>query len=244
MADSPFKQLLGIAGDLIPGFREEAVLASSDFILATPASQPRLQALYDFWSQQHPEAGSAYWRIRSWNLLCWQPLWLAVIAVYAVGAVPRHLEQLAQRYHPQSGMVCGVYLADQDCLTAAPAQLIPTLGKSLRNLFRRLLEQFSLISQISHQQAYLQIAEQLLDIFVRLQHYRPALSAAQITGQAALWLEHLHLPAGYRKALVPSTDSSTVQLKRRSCCMHYRRADGELCSGCPRAQRQIPSQTP
>ena len=54
-----------------------------------------------------PEAGPAYWLTRSWGMLCWQSIYLAMVAVYRVGAVPA-LDRLGRWY--EAGLVSGFCL--------------------------------------------------------------------------------------------------------------------------------------
>ena len=65
-------------------------------------------ALHAHWRQAHPEAGPAYWLTRSWGMLCWQSIYLAMVAVYRVGAVPA-LDRLGQWYE-EAGLVSGFCL--------------------------------------------------------------------------------------------------------------------------------------
>jgi siderophore ferric iron reductase len=47
-----------------------------------------IQQLYWQLSESSKEAGSAYWLTRTWDLLCWQPIYIAFISVYQLKAIP------------------------------------------------------------------------------------------------------------------------------------------------------------
>lgn len=232
MQPSPFRQLLTTVEQLIPGIEGELPGSSPDLICVDRVNRTQLEQLYQYWQCQYPEAGPVYWRTRGWNLLCWQPLWLGVIGVYAVGALPSQLGFISQRYRAEDGLVYGFSLPDEDCVPGLPEQLIALMGDQLRPLYTELLDQFTDISGIRERAASLLLAEQLLDIFVKMQPYRPELSASQVRDQAALWLQALGLPELHLSAL--QQQGSTLCLLRHSCCQHYRRRDGELCDNCPR----------
>ncbi|MGL4828181.1 MAG: siderophore ferric iron reductase, partial [Vibrio sp.] len=54
-----------------------------------------IQTLYRNLQDAHPEAGPAYWLTRTWTLLCWQPIYLAFVAIYACHGLPQ-LSSIAQ----------------------------------------------------------------------------------------------------------------------------------------------------
>ncbi len=54
-----------------------------------------LQVLYSQLANNHPEAGQAYWLTRTWDLLCWQPVFVSFIAIYGQKSLP-DLTRMAQ----------------------------------------------------------------------------------------------------------------------------------------------------
>ena len=82
--------LFAAAAGLIPSLKGRLAGESSALLMAPPHGAPNevAAALHGHWQQAHPEAGAAYWLTRSWGMLCWQSIYLAMVAVYRVGAVP------------------------------------------------------------------------------------------------------------------------------------------------------------
>ena len=98
------------AAGLIPSLKGRLVAAgeAAALLTATKQATPRGgTALHEYWRLAHPEAGPAYWLTRSWGMLCWQSIYLAMVAVYRLRAVPA-LERLGQGY--QDGLVSGFTL--------------------------------------------------------------------------------------------------------------------------------------
>ena len=95
---------------------------------ATPAEVAA--ALHEYWRLAHPEAGPAYWLTRSWGMLCWQSIYLAMVAVYRLRAVPA-LERLGQGY--QDGLVSGFTLPAEPMIKGDLERLIKTAGERLQH---------------------------------------------------------------------------------------------------------------
>lgn len=89
--------LFAAAAGLIPSLKGRLVAAGEAAALLTTAKQATpaevAAALHEHWRLAHPEAGPAYWLTRSWGMLCWQSIYLAMVAVYRLRAVPA-LERL------------------------------------------------------------------------------------------------------------------------------------------------------
>lgn len=103
--------LFAAAAGLIPSLKGRLVAAGESAALLTASKQATpaevAAALHEYWRLAHPEAGPAYWLTRSWGMLCWQSIYLAMVAVYRLRAVPA-LERLGQGY--QDGLVSGFTL--------------------------------------------------------------------------------------------------------------------------------------
>jgi len=192
-------------------------------------NQVAMTQLYDYWKNTHPEAGSAYWLTRGWTMLIWQPLYLAFIGAYGIQGVPK-LSLVAQ-FQGQGGIVAGFTLT-KDCLFTGELQaLINYAGSELTSLFTALREQFSQQYRLRPGFVAHLLADSVLINLIAFQQLRTDLDVYQ---QAKLWFSALELPDKYLSALYKEPESNLWSVKRISCCMHYRRDDGELCANCPK----------
>ena len=192
-------------------------------------SQVAINKLYHYWQVQHPEAGSSYWLTRGWTMLIWQPLYLAFIGVYATHAVPKL--SLVGQYQGENGLVAGFTLPEYHLFTGDLQELITYSGQELKLLFAALREQFSQQYRLRPGFVAHLLADSILINLSTLQQLRTDLDAYQ---QAKLWFAALDLPNKHLSALYKVPKAETWSVKRISCCMHYRRNDGDLCSNCPK----------
>ena len=60
-----------------------------------------LKRLHAALAQRYPEAGAAFWAVRVWTNITWQPAYLAVIGIHMQGVLPdlRGLSQKGEGIH-------------------------------------------------------------------------------------------------------------------------------------------------
>ncbi len=192
-------------------------------------SQVAIKKLYNYWQKQHPEAGAAYWLTRGWTMLIWQPLYLAFIGVYATHAVPKL--SLVGQYWGENGLIAGFTLPERRLFTGDLWELIDYSGQELKLLFSSLREQFSQQYRLRPGFVAHLLADSILINLTELQQVRTDLDVYK---QAELWFVALDLPNKHLNALYKVPKAEVWSVKRISCCMHYRRDDGDLCSNCPK----------
>ncbi|MCE9863555.1 siderophore ferric iron reductase, partial [Aeromonas caviae] len=130
---SDHQALFAAAASLIPSLKGNLVAAGdvrpplTDAAGATSAVVAA--ALHAHWQQAHPEAGPAYWLTRSWGMLCWQSIYLAMVAVYRHQAVPA-LDRLGQGH--EAGVVSGFTLPAEPMIRGEAGVLIKTAGERLQ----------------------------------------------------------------------------------------------------------------
>ncbi|WP_223916990.1 siderophore ferric iron reductase, partial [Aeromonas caviae] len=130
---SEHQALFAAAASLIPSLKGNLVAAGdvrpplTDAAGATSAEVAA--ALHAHWQQAHPEAGPAYWLTRSWGMLCWQSIYLAMVAVYRHQAVPA-LDRLGQGH--EAGVVSGFTLPAEPMIRGEAGVLIKTAGERLQ----------------------------------------------------------------------------------------------------------------
>ncbi|MEP0071531.1 MAG: (2Fe-2S)-binding protein, partial [Marinomonas sp.] len=77
------------------------------------------------------------------------------------------------------------------------------------------------------------LADQIMDTVVQAD---PSASIAAMRHEYALWAKHLDLPLAPLNRL--QQDAEKVSFIRRTCCLHFRRDDGEICANCPRQHKK------
>jgi len=208
------------------------LLAATDSHLA-PAEVAL--ALHEHWRLAHPEAGPAYWLTRSWGMLCWQSIYLAMVAVYRVGAVPA-LDRMGQGY--QEGLVCGFSLPQVPMIEGERAVLIAAAGTRLRRHWQQLFELMGSVQRLRPGFIRPLLADDLLAALVRVPDFFGETSREEVAAHAPLWLAACGLPAehlaGWREARGQVGGSYAPGYVRQRCCLHYKRGGGELCDNCPR----------
>jgi siderophore ferric iron reductase len=236
-----YERLFLAAGELIPSLKgqlvegERPLLVTADGTMAPAAVA---LALHDHWRLAHPEAGPAYWLTRSWGMLSWQSIYLAMVAVYRVGTVPA-LDKLGLGY--SAGLVSGFSLPLDPLIGGQQELLIEAAGRRLRRHWQGLFEM--LASEMRLRPGFVRplLADDLLAALVRVPDFFGEISPEVVAAHAPLWLAACGLPAehlaGWRQASgVAEVASASPGYVRQRCCLHYKRRDGSLCENCPRRQ--------
>lgn len=229
-------QLLAIAERLLPSLENIPDLDPRQSLHLGVDNSQVIDQLYTYLEDAHPEAGQPYWSVRSWIMLVWQPLYLTVIGAHLAQALP-DLDDLQQRL--RGGLVAGfnlskVILTQPDNLQAR----IVTGGDQLRHFVDRMYVQLAARTPLKRLSALRLVADMLLNALTQIagpEHWENArtmayadqwLRAAGLKGESTLTIR------SSGKESAGGADEQLV-LERKSCCMHYRRHDGDLCEGCP-----------
>lgn len=199
--------------------------------LSSATAETTLKALHQTLKEAHPETGAPYWRIRTWGLTCWQPIYLALICVYQLKMVPLGLQHLEQKQEGE--MVSGYRLPDEGWQEGSHEECIKLAGEQLNALFVPL--QSVHIDSFGGRPALYQglLADQLMDALMFIGQTILAMEEEQLREDFILWATALKLPLTPLRGLqYKETDQLTFL--RQTCCLHFRRNDGSLCQNCPR----------
>jgi siderophore ferric iron reductase len=200
-------------------------------VTGQPQDIDSISYLYDSLMLAQPDAGQAYWITRSWNLLCWQPLSIAIIAVYQCHQAPS-FSGFTQQIRAHS--VSGFTLSANDIETGSIASLIATVGQRIGVLFEHYQQCLNEVVRCRPNFSKRLLADNLMLQFVRLQTLFPQFTSPILFEHAQWWFAALGLPNRLIDSLSVQEDS-TLKLQRTSCCLAYKTSTGTLCDNCPKS---------
>ena len=129
--------------------------------------------------------------------------------------------------------MAGYALPDGEWLAGEHEALVQHTAEQLKTLFDAL--QTAHLNQFGGRQALYQalLADQIMTTMVTAVG-APA-SLFDIQNEYQLWARYLDLPTDILNRL--KQDTGKIIFTRRTCCLHFRRDDGELCADCPRGHK-------
>ncbi|MFT6990363.1 MAG: siderophore ferric iron reductase [Paraglaciecola sp.] len=235
-------RLLDLAVKTSPGLRGEPGYGSPQTIRPGQDNRVLIAAVYQDLQALYPDAGVAYFRARTWALLCWQPIYLALISIYGLKALPQGLTCLAQKRLP--GLVCGFNLPAMEFIQDDRSRLIEQASRQIQVLTDELANQFIDVSHARKAILERLLTDTFLETFLHVYPLFETSDVVNIRHEAAQWISGFGFDArsSNRANNKTCSDNSRIvkagatafQVKRISCCMHYRRDDGELCANCPK----------
>lgn len=191
-----------------------------------------LSLLHQRLAETYPDAGPAFWAVRLWTNLLWQPAYLAVIAAHIHGAMP-DIGRLPQRVH-------GIY-ADGYRLPVAPQQsgppeqLILAAAAALRPFCAALLEEINALVRLKPLPARRLLADRMLSIIARLPQWQPGVDAAMAQQYGLLWLAALGLTGQGALDRIGLPDGRDIAIvTRKGCCLDYLIEPKAYCASCPK----------
>ncbi|HEY1395668.1 (2Fe-2S)-binding protein [Roseateles sp.] len=188
-----------------------------------------------------PQAGRAYWALRAWSRLVWQPTYASVFSVeLADGVLP--LAGLGWDVDVDEADVTGFAVPASSFAASHFAGTAPGSGRAmaaeqLRALSSTLLAAVQAQLPLHPKAARRQLADCVLAALLRVQPLA-RLADDALSDIGADWLSHLGASgdSGYL-AVDISPGTSCLALDRGVCCLDDRRAGGDMCNTCPRLPR-------
>ncbi|GGK04573.1 siderophore ferric iron reductase [Pseudomonas matsuisoli] len=224
LLDVTSRSLPGLNGRVGDAHREE-------FRLGAAYNRDHIAALHEHWRLAHPEAGPHYWSTRSWTLLIWQPIYLCLLGVHLAQRAPC-LAQMGQSVN--EGFVSGFCLPEHCPRQAAPQRLIELAAEQLREQLAHQLVEFQGVVGIKAKMANRLAADYVLAALLFIQRQQ-GFCNGRAHALECQWLDALSLQDESSLIDVHLDDGrERLALGRKVCCQHFRRADGALCSTCPK----------
>lgn len=209
----------------------------SDFLLSNqPSNQSKdsqlIKALYESIQASTPEAEHAYWLTRTWTLVCWQPLYVSFISIYAL----KHLPQLDSFYQrQQNNSVLGICFSSDQFFQGTTEALITKAAHSLAGTFQYYQQILDKLYRCRPHFTQRLLKDAILTVLVQLKEHSPTpLSAFYIKQQAELWLEAFALPKLDEQVFSINNQLDEVQYRRETCCYVHKTQDGDYCQNCPK----------
>ncbi|MDR3098796.1 MAG: siderophore ferric iron reductase [Paraburkholderia sp.] len=238
-ANRALVDLLRLAARLVPGLRGVVRTPAAQGPLhvcpapgASEGNRAALDALLAYWSRAWPEAGRTYWASRCWGILIWQPVYLGVIGVHASQRA-LSLASLAQPI--DEGWTREVHLPDHAPTAGDTGTLIGLTARGMAACCAQIHDDLTPVIRVNPVAARATLADVVLAALLAASKARPEWRHADIEALGRQWLAALGLEGcGGYFAFERSDGSPSLALERQTCCYHYRRRDGEMCSTCPR----------
>ncbi|MFW7524651.1 siderophore ferric iron reductase [Vibrio ostreicida] len=190
-----------------------------------------IQALYERLKSANPEAGPAYWLTRSWDVICWQPVYVAFVSIYTLHGLPE-LKRIAQTV--QSDFVSGYQFDSAQHQHGTEEALIAQAGVELATLFEFYRNEMSQWTRIRPGFTRHLLADCVLGCLVKLSQFAPDKPVETLLEHAQLWLKACGLPLALADTLTVDNDTGRLKLVRTSCCLVIKCTGRELCQDCPR----------
>lgn len=191
-----------------------------------------IQAITDDIKIQSPDAGQAYYMTRTWDLLCWQPMYIAFIAIYGLKQVPDFTTFKQQRQYQS---VAGFVFQSAAITKGEAEQLIPIACAQLKPLFEHYRKQLDSLQRCRPGYVRRLMADLVLANLLKVSEHIKDITREELQSHALLWFSALELPKNLIKTLVIKQNQPITHI-RTSCCLTYK-ANNELCANCPKKHK-------
>jgi len=180
----------------------------------------------------YPKAGPAFYAVRLWTNLLWQPAYVAVISAHIHGAMP-DLNGLSQQ---RRGIYVDGYRLLPGLQTAGPVEaLIDNGGTQLKAMAAAMLDEVNALAKLKPLPARRLLADRMLSLMVWLSHRRRDLPADTIREYSEQWLAALGLTGqGDLQSVLAPDGRELLIVRRKGCCLDYRIDPDRLCATCPK----------
>ena len=235
--DAATTRLIAVAADQTGFMKGEPGPAREGWYRPGADNGAMLGQLHAALAATYPAAGPAFYAVRLWTNLIWQPAYLAVIAAHMHGAMPE-LSGLSQQ---RRGIyVDGYRLVAGAQVQGSPEALIDNAGAQLKAMAATMLEEVNAVTRLKPLPARRLFADRMLSLMVWLGQRRRDLPPDSVEAYAAQWLNVLGLSGQGTLEPVAAPDGRRLLIvKRKGCCLDYVIAPDRLCATCPRQDNAV-----
>ena len=230
--DAATTRLIAAAAQLTGFMKGEPGQARAGWYRPGADNSAMLADLHTALAATYPAAGPAFYAVRLWTNLLWQPAYLAVISAHTHGAMP-DLCGLSQQRR-------GIYIDGYRLLPGAQASgpveaLIDNGGNQLKAMAATMLDEVNVLTRLKPLPARRLFADRMLSLMVWLSQRRRDLPSEQIEAYTAQWLAVLGLSGqGDLEPITAPDGRRLLIVRRKGCCLDYRIDPDRLCATCPK----------
>ncbi|KND60542.1 hypothetical protein BVER_03637c [Candidatus Burkholderia verschuerenii] len=226
-ANRALQDLLRLAAQLVPGLKGVVHAQCDD-----TNNRASLKALLAHWSGAYPEAGRAYWSSRCCGILIWQPVYLSVTGVHAARA-SLSLQHVSQPI--DDGWTREVRLPDHAPQQGDECALIAHSASEIATCCARIHADLMPVIRLNPAMVRGTLADVVLAALLAARKAHSEWNDVHMQALGARWLAALDIEGcGGYFSFERSDGTHAIALDRQTCCYHYRRRDGVMCSTCPR----------
>lgn len=200
--------------------------------IAGKSPKQGVQDLLQSVTQGAPEAGAPYWRLRTWGLLTWQPLYLAMISAHCLKAIPTQLQHLTLKR--QQNYTLGFQLPHANQWQPAQTEdhAVVAIGHQLQPLFQRYVDTLSELIRVRQPLLMAALADQVFATLERLAAYCELHEPMHewVYRQGLAWCHTLGIRAPKSAQALQQQGSP---YRRKTCCLVYRCHGAVECDNCP-----------
>lgn len=218
-----------------PYLKGELGCTTQEMISLQSSNLPQIKSLYQDLKSRAPEAENIYWLTRSWDLLTWQPLYLAFTAIYSMKSLP-NLSHMAQ--HHKQGLIAGFRLNEAECTQGDYPCLIRKAGQQLSQMFEHYRGELDQWVRCRPRFVQHLIADAILAKLLEVQQQNAEMDDQIILQHAKLWLTAFNISDKHLASLYISKLDNKLALSRTSCCSVYKTKSGTVCDNCPRLRQK------
>lgn len=191
-------------------------------------STETIARLHNYLKRQYPEAGARYWRARSWGLLIWQPIYLAVIAAHRCQII-LPLNEMGQDF-PASGIPSGVLFRHSQFTQGQTSACVQRMAQDLMRGCRHLYSSGN-ASGLTQKNAERVVADCVVSALLMV--YPTRVDGLEELGNVWLTTMGLEGAAGFIH-YQNIVGESRLALDKKNCCFRYLCHGRAPCDICPR----------
>ncbi|MBS3850582.1 siderophore ferric iron reductase [Devosia sp. BSSL-BM10] len=236
-ADSATTRLITTAAQVTGFMKGEPGAARPGWYRPGGDNADFMAQLYQALATTYPAAGPAFWAVRLWTNLIWQPAYLAVIGTHIHNALP-DLDSLSQQRR-------GIYVDGYRLVPGAQSQgdvaaRIERASGQLKVMSARLHQEVNAVAKLRHLPAQRLLADRMLSLMVWLRSRQPTLSVDTVVAYSEAWMAALGLSSQGQLETVRAPDGRALLIvKRKGCCLDYLIDPTRLCASCPKQDNAL-----
>lgn len=193
-----------------------------------------IKRLYNHLQQRYPEGGKAFWSCRTWALLIWQPIYIAVLSVQLLnkaislekfGLIVEQADIVAYSLSPRA-----IYSGKQ-------AHLINFSGQQIKKLSSYIYSSLSEIIPFNIKLANKLQTDCIVSALLFQNTQYAHCNKFEMDKLIAIWLSATGLPDCQGTFCLDAPGKFIGQnfgFNRQACCQEFRLESGKLCDVCPR----------